>query len=323
MNAKSIHTKIRKITDTLGIWVVLILLFIILSVSTGKTFLQTSNLINLVRQICVTCLVAVGATFVICGGEIDLSSGEMAALAGCFSAMLIVYYGWSSWTSIIVVLIVGIFFGVLTGLIVTILGVPSFIATLGMMYVLEGVVLLLTRGTPITGLPDGYIAIGRGYVGSIPIPVIIVAVIILIGAFIFKFTKFGRNIQAVGENATAARLSGINVGFVKIAIFAVGGLLSAAGGVMLTARLSSGQPTAAADLSLQAMAGVFVGGNSATNSEHAMFNTLAGSLIIGMINNGMNLLEVNAYWQKVALGVIIISAIAMDAYRTKSLTKAS
>ncbi|MEA5049305.1 MAG: ABC transporter permease [Eubacteriales bacterium] len=323
MNMKQFRSQVRKVTDMLGIWVVLILLFLVLSISTGKTFLQPSNLINLVRQICVTCLVAVGATFVVCGGEIDLSSGEMAALAGCFSAMLMVRYGWNTWTSILVVLAVGTLFGILTGLVVTILNVPSFIATLGMMYVLEGIVLLLTRGTPINGLHEDYIAIGRGYLGAIPIPVIIVTVIILVGAFIFKFTKFGRNIQAVGENATAANLSGINVRMIKIAIFAVGGMLSAAGGVMLTARLSSGQPTAAGDLSLQAMAGVFVGGNSATNSEHAMFNTLAGSLIIGMINNGMNLLEVNAYWQKVALGVIIISAIAMDAYRTQSLTKAS
>ena len=142
-------------TDALGIWVVLILLFLALSISTGKTFLQASNLINLVRQICVTCLVAVGATFVVCGGEIDLSSGEMAALAGCFSAMLMVRYGWNTWTSILVVLAVGTLFGILTGLVVTILNVPSFIATLGMMYVLEGIVLLLTRGTPINGLHEG------------------------------------------------------------------------------------------------------------------------------------------------------------------------
>lgn len=321
MKGKSIIGKAKNTVNRLGIWAILLLLFIILSVTTGDTFLTGSNLINLVRQICVTCLVAVGATFVICGGEIDLSSGSLAALTGCGSAMLIVKCGWNPWVAIVAVIIIGIVSGMLAGVVVTYLKVPSFIATLGLMYVLDGVVLLITRGTPTTGLPDSYIAIGRGYVGPVPVPVIIVAVIVVVSAFVFKFTSLGRNIQAVGENATAARLSGINVRGIKIAIFAIAGALSAAGGVMLAARLSSGQPTAASDLSLQAMAGVFVGGTSATNTQGAVLGTLAGSLIIGMINNGMNLLEINAYWQKVVLGAIIIAAIALDVYRTEAAAK--
>ena len=312
----------KKIYDLLGIWVILIILFLLLSITTGDTFLKVSNLINLLRQICVTCLVAVGATFVVCSGEIDLSSGDVAALAGCLSATLMVKHGWSTWSSILVVLLVGMLFGCLIGFVVTLLKVPAFIASLGMMYVLQGIVLLLTRGIPINGLNKDYIAIGRGYVGMIPIPVIIVGVIIAIGTFIFKYTRFGRNIQSVGENATAASLSGINVVLIKVSAFIVGGLMSALGGVMLTARLSSGQPTAASDLCLTAMAGVFVGGTSALNTEHPMTNTLAGSLIIGLINNGMNLLEINAYWQKVVLGVIIIASIAMDSYRTNKAAKA-
>lgn len=313
--------KIKSILNTLGIWAILILLFLILSITTGDTFLRSTNLINLVRQICVNGLVAVGATFVVCGGEIDLSSGSLAALAGCGSAMMIVNHGMNTWLAILIVLLVGVLFGCLSGVVVTLLKVPAFIATLGMMYILDGLVLLLTRGTPITGLPDEYVAIGRGYAGPIPVPVIILIVIVLISAFIFRYTQFGRNIVTVGENAVSSRLSGINVVGVKIAVFAVAGALSAAGGVMLTARLSSGQPTAAADLSLQAMAAVFVGGTSSTNTQGAAIKTLAGALFIGMINNGLNLLEVNAYWQKIVLGIIIIAAIAMDVYRTEKASK--
>lgn len=322
MNMKDgISGRIRKIANMLGIWLILIFPFIFLSLTVGDSFLRATNLINLVRQICVTCVVAIGATFVICGGEIDLSSGQMAALSGCLSASLIVKQGWTPCIAILFVLAIGWCFGMFNGLLVTKLRVPAFIATMGMMYVLEGIVLLITRGIPINGLPKSYIAIGRGYVGAIPIPVIIVAMLMAIGAFVFKFTKIGRNIQCVGENAIASNLSGINTTVVKIIAFGVGGVMSAAGGIMLAARLSSGQPTAAADLSLQAMAGVFVGGTSANNSEGAVGHTLAGSLIIGMINNGMNLLEVNAYWQKVALGVIIIVAIAIDSGRQLALSR--
>ena len=313
--------KIKSILNTLGIWAILILLFIILSITTGDTFLTGSNLINLVRQICVNGLVAVGATFVICSGEIDLSSGSMAALAGCGSAMLVVNYGMNTWLAILITLVFGLLIGSISGLVITLLKVPAFIATLGMTYVLDGLVLLMTRGTPITGLPKDYVAIGRGYAGPIPIPVIILLIIVIISSFVFRYTQFGRNIVTVGENAVSSRLSGINVVGVKIATFAVAGALFAAGGVMLTARLSSGQPTAASDLGLTSMAAVFVGGTSATNTQGAALKTLAGALFIGMINNGLNLLEVNAYWQKIVLGIIIIAAIAMDVYRTEQASK--
>ncbi len=313
--------RVKDILNTLGIWTILLLLFLFLAVTTGDTFLRSTNLINLVRQICVNGVIAIGATFVVCGGEIDLASGKMAALAGCGSAMLIVDYGMNTWLAILIALLVGVVFGGISGVVVTLLKVPAFIATLGMMYVLDGLVLLMTRGTPITGLPDEYVAIGRGYAGPIPIPVIILLVLVLLSAFVFRYTQFGRNIVTVGENAVSSRLSGINVAAIKIAVFAVGGAMSAAAGVMLTGRLSSGQPTAADDLSLTGMAAVFVGGTSSTNTQGAALKTLAGALFIGMINNGMNLLEINAYWQKIVLGIIIILAIAMDVYRTEKAAR--
>lgn len=313
--------KAKSALNTLGIWAILVLLFVFLSLTTGDTFLTTSNLINLVRQICVTGVVAIGAAVVVCGGEMDLSSGSLAALAGCASSMLAVNYGFPTWVAVLIAIVGGTLVGAIAGCIITFLRVPAFIATMGMMYVLDGFTLLMTRGTPITGLPDGYKFIGRGYIGPIPFIVVILLVLVVVFAFIFKYTKFGRNIVTVGENATSARLSGINVKAIKIATYACAGALSSLAGIMLMARLGSGQPTAASDLCLTAMAAVFVGGTSAINTQGAAFKTLAGALFIGMINNGLNLLEVNAYWQKIVLGCIIIFAIALDVYRTAKASR--
>ncbi len=308
-------TTVKMVGNKLGIWLILIVLFIFLSITTGDTFLTQDNLINVLRQICVVGVVAIGATYVVCGGEIDLSSGALATLAGCLSAMLIMNHGMDVGIAIALMLLLGIAVGVIVGLIVTTFKVQAFITTLGVQYVLNGVVMLMTRGTPITGLPQSYLNLGRGYVGNVPVPVIILLCLVVLAAFVFKFTVFGRNALTVGENSVAARLSGINVQWTKNAVFAIAGCMSALGGIMLAARLSSGQPTAAADLSLQAMAAVFVGGTTSNGTQNGVLGTLAGALFIGLINNGLNLLEVDAYWQKIVLGFIIVFAVALDTYR--------
>lgn len=317
---KAFHTA-KTVGNKLGIWLILMVLFLALVITTGDTFLTKDNLINVLRQICVVGVVAVGATYVVCGGEIDLSSGSMATLAGCLSASLVVNRGMSVGLSILLTLLVGVFVGLAVGFIVTTFKVQAFITTLGVQYVLGGVVMLMTRGTPITGLPKSYLNIGRGYAGPIPVPVIILLALVAVAAFVFKFTGFGRNALAVGENDTAARLSGINVKWTKISVFAIAGALSSLGGIMLAARLSSGQPTAAADLSLQAMAAVFVGGTTSNGTQSGVLGTLAGALFIGLVNNGLNLLEINAYWQKIVLGFIIVAAVALDTYRTNAASK--
>ena len=299
--------KALQAVNNLGVWLVVLGMFILLSIVSDK-FLQKDNLINLIRQIAVTGITALGATFIILSGEIDLSSGSMIALMGCVSAALMMKAGLSVAGSFVLTLLIGALIGIMMGLTITKLCVPSFITTLGMQYVLQGAVLLLTNSKPITNLPEGFLALGRGYIGSIPIPAIIMLFVFIVGAFVLKYTKFGRNVLAVGENRNGARLSGISVNRVKITVFGVGGLLSALGGIVLAARLSSGQPTSGSDVTLQALAAVYVGGS--TNGS--IMTTLAGALIIGMIN----LLEVNAYWQKVVLGIIIIVAVAFDILRS-------
>ena len=290
-------SKALQAVNNLGVWVVVIGMFILLSIVSDK-FLQKDNLINLIRQIAVTGITALGATFIILSGEIDLSSGSMIALMGCVSAALMMKAGLSVAGSFVLTLLIGASIGILMGLTVTKLRVPSFIATLGMQYVLQGAVLLLTNSKPITNLPEGFLVLGRGYIGSIPIPAIIMLFVFAVGAFVLKYTKFGRNVLAVGENQNAARLSGINVNRIKVIVFGLGGLLSALGGIV-------------SDVTLQALAAVYVGGST----KGSIMTTLAGALIIGMITNGLNLLEVNAYWQKVVLGIIIIVAVAFDILR--------
>ena len=305
-------TLIRKLWDSLGVWSIFIVLFILLSLLSDN-FLTGSNLLNIVRQISVNGIIALGATLVVMSGEIDLSQGSLAALIGCFCAMLMVR-GISPIVAILIALMVGFLIGIIMGVAVAFLKVPSFITTLGMMYSLSGAVLLLTNSQPISGLPESFLVLGRGYLGFIPVPVLITTVVLIVTWFMIKFLPFGRYTLAIGENENAARLSGINVAKTRVLIFAFAGLASALGGIVLASRLSSGQPSSGSDLSLQALAAVFIGNASGKK----VTNTIAGALIMGLINNGLNLMEVNASWQKVALGLILIGAVGLDVVRNKN-----
>lgn len=302
--------KFGRMLEDAGIWLIFIVLFLGLSITT-ENFFTSTNLINVVRQIAVTAIAALGTAFVIQGGEIDLSQGNLAALTGCICAKLMVDNGMSVPVAILIALLIGIVCGAVVGVVVAIIKVPAFIATLGMQYVYQGLTLVVTNSKSITGLPDGFLALGRGYLFGIPIQTILMVILFGIGFWVFRYMAFGRNVLATGENYNAAELSGINVVRTKIMIFVVSSAMAAVAGFVLTARLASGQPTAASDLSLQAISAVYVGGTSGGNA----LNTLGGALVIGLINNGLNLVGVNAYWQKVALGAIIVIAVSLDAIR--------
>lgn len=317
MGAVTTHTKVNTFTDRLktipsmmGVWLVVVLFFVILSIFTD-TFLTQANLTNVARQICVNAMVALGASYVILGGEIDLSTGTMCAFSGCIAALLMVA-GVNMFVAILIAILFGTLIGVVTGIVVTILKIPSFIASLGMSYIILGSNLLFTNSEPISNLPEQFMIIGRGYIGNvIPVPVIIIIIFYFIGSFFLRYTVFGRSVIAVGENKVAARLSGIDVTRTKISIFAIGGFTAAAAGVVLASRLSSGQPMAGGDIGLTAIAAVFVGGTE----KGSALDVLAGSIVLGLVNNGLNLLEVNSYWQKVALGLIIVNAVLLDQIR--------
>lgn len=319
MNLKKIIFKNSKkgsfIWSSLGVWLLVIVMFIILTIST-KTFFTSTNVINLVRQVSVSAMVALGTAFVVFGGEIDLSTGAILALGGVICSKFMVEAGWSIPMSIIVTVLIGMVIGLVNGTIVTTFGLNSFIVTLGMQYVLQGISLLLTNSQPVSDLPKSFLILGRGYLGPIPIPVIITAIMFIIGAFVFRYLPFGRYVIAVGDNPIAANLSGISVRLTKITMFLMNGAIASLGAIILASRLSSGQPTVGADVSMQALAAVYVGGTS----QGKVSNTLGGVLVLGLVNNGLNLLRVNVYWQRVALGIIIIASVVIDTIRTRSLS---
>lgn len=316
MEKKGMSSQVFKIANNMGAWLIILLVGVVLSVSTD-TFLTSDNIINVLRQSCVVAITAMGASFVVLGGEIDLSTGMMATFAGCNAALLMTKMNMPVFPAILIAVLAGCFGGTLTGLIVTYLKIPSFMGSLGMQYVIQGMILITTNSMPITGLPERFLAIGRGYIiGWLPIPIIIMAVFFLVGTITLRYTVFGRSVMAVGENAEAAKLSGLNVNLTRVIMFTVCGFCCAFAGIVQASRMSSGQPGSGTDLSMQALAAVYIGGTF----KGSMLNTLAGALAWSFVNNGLNLLGVNAYWQKVALGIIIVFAVALDILRARLST---
>ena len=226
--------------------------------------------------------------------------------------------GWPIIPAILVAILIGVAIGTINGMLITHMRIEPFICTLGMQYVVNGLILVTTKSVPITGLPESYLFLGRGFLFDfLPVPVAIMLLFVLVGHILLKYTIFGRSIIAIGENEVAAQLSGLNVKLVKVAMYAFCGFCVSFAGIVLAARLSSGQPTSGADLSLQAIAAVYIGGTF----QGSVVNTMAGALVWGFMNNALNLMNVNAYWQKVALGVIIIIAVLFDAFRAKLAMK--
>ena len=317
MQKNRLITKSLSVMSDMGAWLLIIVIGLVLTLTTN-TFLTWDNIINVLRQTCVVSIIALGASFVVLGGEIDLSTGMLSTFAGCNTALLITKAGWPIPLAIFLAVIVGCLVGTLTGCLVTYFKIPSFIGSLGVQYIIQGFLLITTNSMPITGLPEAFLVLGRGYIADvIPVPVIIMIIFFTIGAFILRYTPFGRSVIAVGENPEAAKLSGLNVKRTKVLIFTICGFCAAFAGIVQAARMSSGQPGSGGDLSLQALAAVYIGGTF----KGSMLNTLAGALAWGFVNNGLNLLKVNAYWQKVALGSIIIIAVLFDIVRAQISTK--
>ena len=291
----------------LGLVFILISLIIIFSIF-SEYFLTSRNLLNITRQISINLIVAIGMTFVIITGEIDLSVGSIAALAGVATGWVIV-----STSSIFLGIMAGIFVGVLIGLlngVLTVYGkVQSFIVTLAMLGLARGLALVWTDGKPISGLPKNFEILGAGYFGIIPVSTIIAILIFIITFIIFSRTKHGIYIRSIGANREAARLSAIPVKQYRIIAFLLSGLLSAIGGIIITSRLISAQPTAAEGMELNVIAAVILGGASLSGGIGTITGTFLGSIIIGVINNGMNLIGISAFFQQIVKGIIILIAV--------------
>ena len=304
-----------------GILIIFLLLCLVLSFL-SPVFLSIPNLINVVRQISINGIFAIGMTLVILTGGIDLSVGSQVALTGAIVAGLQAH-GQGAFLAVIVGLLLGAFLGCINGLIITKGGLPPFIVTLGMLTAARGLTLIYTGGRPIYDLSKAFNFIGAGYLGSIPIPVIILTLVLLVSHFVLKYTIFGREVYAVGGNPEASVYSGINKEKRLVQVYTIMGFLSGLTGIVLTSRLGSADPTAGVGFELDAITAVVIGGTSMFGGEGAVTGTLIGALIIGVINNGLNLLNVSSYYQQVVKGVIVVGAVLMDNYARKKQQKIS
>ncbi|WP_211748572.1 ribose ABC transporter permease RbsC [Paenibacillus sp. Marseille-Q4541] len=307
---------LSQIGGKLGPFLGLILLIIIVSVL-NPSFLEPLNILNLLRQVSINALLAFGMTFVILTGGIDLSVGSILALSSAFVANLMLS-GFDPILAIIVGVLLGGVMGMMNGLLITKGKMAPFIATLATMTIFRGLTLVYTNGNPITGLGDNmaFQLFGRGYFLGIPVPAITMMITFAILWVILHKTSFGRKTYAIGGNEKAALVSGIKVDKVKIMIYSLAGMLSALAGAILTSRLDSAQPTAGTSYELDAIAAVVLGGTSLTGGRGLIVGTLIGALIIGTLNNGLNLLGVSSFYQMVVKGVVIVIAVLIDRKKT-------
>ncbi len=273
-------------------------------------FLTPGNISNVLRISAINAVISVGMTFVILTAGIDLSVGSVAALSAVVAATAIQSLG-SAPLAILIGLAVGLVVGAANGVLTIALRIPPFITTLGMLTIARGLALVFTHGQPITGFPDDFRALGAGAVGPIPMPVIVAAIVFGLGHFVLTRTTFGRFVYAFGNNPEAARLSGINTTRIQITVYAVTGLLAALAGILLIGRLDSAAPTLGVGYEFDSITAVVVGGTSLFGGEGGLAGTLLGVLIIGVINNGLNLLNINALWEQVVKGAVIALALLL------------
>jgi len=288
----------------------------------NNSFLKPQNLINIVRQITVTGLLALGVMLCIIALGIDLSLGSVLGFAAVVSASLVQQPGWKEalYPALQLPVIVAVFAGLGVGLalgsvnggLIAIFKIPPFIATLGMMTIARGFAYIYSNGRPVSTLNPDFLWIGGGDVFGIPVPIIIFGMAIVLMHLMLNFTRFGRHIYAIGGNEVAARVSGVNIGRTKVGIYGISGLLAGLGGIVITARTQSATPALGMGYELDAIAAAVIGGTSFAGGIGTVWGTVVGALIIGVMRNGMDLLNVSPFYQQVVQGVVIIVAIIID-----------
>jgi ribose transport system permease protein len=307
--------------------IALFILCLVISLLSDK-FLTATNLWNVMRQISVNICISVGMTLVVLTAGIDLSIGSVLALCGAITAGLLkngieipssnLYIGFTILGATVAGLLVGSLLGWFNGWAVTKFKVPPFVATLAMLTIARGLTMLWTKGFPITGLGEKFAYLGTGWFIGIPLPVWISGIIVFIAVVITNKTKLGRYIYAIGGNENAATLSGINIKKIKIAVYTIAGALAAVGGLLVTSRLDAAQPNAGTGYELDSIAAVVIGGTSLSGGRGSVLGTVLGAVIIGVLNNGLVLLNVSPFWQQVVKGFVILIAVVIDKANAKN-----
>lgn len=325
MNKKSNNYAVRSVQGYFnrnwGILLGLLVMCVIFTVF-GNNFLSRTNMINLLRTCATNCYLAIGVqmAIILCG--IDLTGGALAALSGVICVMTFENFGLPIWMGILVGIVIGIIIGCINGTIITYTGIHPFVVTLAMQSICRGAAYLLANGSPVTTTDRSFSSFGTGSLGPIPLPVVYMTIFLILDFFLLNKTRTGRHVYAVGGNETSARFSGINVNKIKILVWTISGAMAGFCGVVLAARLSSGQPATGEGYETDAIAAAVLGGTSFFGGKGSVGGLLIGVLIIGVISNGLNLMHVNSYWQYVLKGIIIIVAVYVDMMKQKKQNKA-
>ncbi|AKA68325.1 ABC transporter permease [Clostridium scatologenes] len=308
---------VQFLRENLGILIGFIALCVLLSFI-SPVFLSQKNIMNVLRQTSTNLYLACAMTMVIILGGIDLSVGAIIALSGVVTGGLIAFQGAPVFVAVIAGLLSGVVIGVFNGLVVAKTTIPPFIVTLATMNIARGAAYVYTGGKPIRVMSDGFNFIGSGYVFNfLPTPVFYLIIILVISVLIMNKTKLGRHIYAVGGNREAARFSGIKIDKVLFFPYAFSGLMAAIAGIVLASRMFSGQPTAGNGAEMDAIAAVVLGGTSMSGGSGKMGGTVIGGLVIGVLSNGLNLMNVDSFWQYIVKGVVILIAVYVDALKKK------
>lgn len=294
-----------------------LLVLIAVFAAANPRFLSVRNAANILTEVSIYGIIAVGMTFVILTAGVDLAVGSLLAFASIAAAWVVQHMapGLPQWpVAILIASLIGLLAGYIQGKSVTALKVPAFIVTLGGMTVWRGATLLLNDGGPISGFDAGYRWWGTGSVLGVPVPVILFAVTALVGHVVLRHTRYGRQVYAVGGNAEAARLAGVDVKAVIISVYVIVGFLAGLSGFLLSARLGSAEAVAGVNYELRVIASVVIGGASLSGGQGSIRGTLIGTLLIGVLSNGLVIMHVSSYVQQVVIGLIIVAAVAFDSY---------
>ena len=300
-------------TKEIGIFIVLILLSVLVELM-NPIFFTYSNIMDIFRNTSFTLIMALGMTYVLIARGLDLSVGSNFALSGLTSALLM-FNGFPILPSVLVGLVVGAVIGCFNAGCVVFLHIPAMIATLGSMYVARGLVLVITKGSPVFPLPEAFSAFGKGTLAGIPYVVIVAAILSVIAHFVLKRTVYGRKVYAIGGNPETAKFAGLNVTMITFSVYVICGVCAALAGILTAARMGSGQPSVGDGMEMTVITAVIIGGTSLNGGAGTILGTVLGALLMNVLSSGMNLVGVSAYWQKFVTGLIIIVAVAFDQYQ--------
>jgi len=311
----------RDILARYGILIVLIGLSVVFAIATSGQFFSIENIFNILKQVAVVGIISVGMTMVLLTGGIDLSVGSIAGV-GCVVTASLLLKGVNVWLVILAVLAISTLIGLLNGFFINVMQIPPLITTLAMMTSIRGVAYLITGGLPIFGFKSDILVLGQGYVGFLPVPVIVMVAVFIVGIVFVQNTRYGRYMYGVGGNEEATRLSGISVKKIKYIVYSISGLLAGLAGMVMLARINSGTPKMGQGYEMDVITAVVLGGVSISGGEGKLGFVIVGVLIMGVLTNGLILLNVQEYVQWVIKGMALIAAVGFDRFIQQRKVKA-